>query len=243
MTLPRLFCRDIQDGDLTLDEAEAHHARTVLRLKAGDALTLLDGQGGDATAVIERITKRDVVVTAQSVRRNCFDAPRRVTLAVALPRRHRQSYLVEKCTELGAAAIWLIDVERQVSRPDTQVVERFSRRATEALKQCGRHWLPGIAGPMSMAQALAAQSNFDATILLHPSPDAIRLHQFLATRAPLSPQRVPQVLFLIGPEGGWSDADRQLALSAGASAVTMGPIILRTETAAVAACALATLGG
>jgi len=243
MTLPRLFCRDMQEGNLTLDEAEAHHARSVLRLKSGDAVTLLDGQGGEASAVIDRVTKRDVSIVAQPCHRHAFDVPRRVTIAVALPRRHRQSYLVEKCTELGAAAIWLVDVERQVTKPDMETAERFARRAAEALKQCGRHWLPSFTGPMSLNQALRDKADFDAVVLLHPGPAAPLLSDFLAEHAPANPERPPRILFLIGPEGGWSDADRLRAVELGANMVTLGSIVLRTETAAVAACALATLGG
>ena len=236
MTSRRLFCAELHPGQLLLDDAEAHHARTVLRLREGDAVLLLDGKGGTATARIERIARREVIVNASPAERHPFDAPRRVTVAVALPRRHRQSYLVEKCTELGAAGIWLIDVERQVSKADDETAGRFIRRAAEALKQCGRCWMPDVVGPLTLVQALQPRHKFDAIGILHPAANAMRMSDFLA-------QPAGRFLFLIGPEGGWSDADVQSATSSGATAITMGSIILRTETAAVAACALATLSG
>lgn len=235
MSSRRLFCPQLSVGPFALDDAEAHHARSVLRLKEGEPVILLDGKGGAAEARIDRITRREVFVNANASTQHPFDAPRHVTLAVALPRRHRQSYLVEKCTELGAAGIWLIDVERQVSKPDDETAGRFVRRAAEALKQCGRYWMPDIAGPMTLSEAIKSDGKFDAVGLLHPSAEARTMGDFLAEPA-------TRLLFLIGPEGGWSHDDVQTALNSGAAPVRLGEIILRTETAAVAACALATLG-
>lgn len=243
MSLRRLFCRGLHPGLLTLDTAEAHHARTVLRLRPGDQVTLLNGRGASAPARIEALTKREVVVVAEAVEHHPFDAPRRVTLAVAMPRRHRQSYLVEKCTELGVAEICLMEVERQVSRPDGETVERLACRAAEALKQCGRFWLPDVTGPMPLSEVANSRKETDALAILHSSGEHVRLDQFLSSRAPLRPDRPPTVLFFIGPEGGWSQADVHEAVAAGAIPVSLGPIVLRTETAAIAACALANLGG
>lgn len=234
MNVRRLFCSELYIGSVALADDEAHHARSVLRLKADDEVMLLDGRGGEADARVERIHRREVVVEIRSLRRHAWVPARRVTLGVALPRRHRQGYLVEKCTELGAWGIWIVDAERGVARPDRESAEHCRRRAMEALKQCGRFWLPEIAGPMSLTVALTRRMEFDAVGFLHPAEGANHLNRFLAD-AP------GDVLLLIGPEGGWSKEDVEEATESGAAPVGLGSIVLRTETAAVAACALATL--
>lgn len=208
----------------------------ALRAKVDDEVVLFDGAGGEAAGAITAIKRKNVTVRVGSVVRRPFELSRRITLAVAAVRAHRQGYLVEKCTELGAAALWPMITARSVSKPESGVVEKWSRRAIEAAKQSGRAWLPQVSPPRSFAEVVVQARAFDAGALADTGGLSSRLLDFVSS-TPMS----CSLLVLVGPEGGWTDAERQLAGAAGIPPVTLGPTVLRTETAAVAVCAAVAL--
>jgi len=236
MRRPRIHCPNLAENTATLSPEESRHVLDALRAKTGDEIILFDGVGGEAEGVVSRIARKTVTVRIGSVTRRPFDLSRRVTLAVAAVRVHRQGYLVEKCTELGVASLWPIITERSVARPESSLVEKWSRRAIEAAKQSGRAWTPQIAPPCSFNEAVARRGEFDACSLADTGASLPRFLEFIAaTPAPSS------VLVFVGPEGGWTDAERELAREADIVRTTLGPTVLRTETAAVAVCAAAVL--
>jgi len=175
-------------------------------------------------------------VEVSTVEERPFQLRRRLTLAVAAPKAHRQSYLIEKCTELGVVGIWPILSERSVSRPNAPVLEKWRRRAVEAAKQCEQSWVPNIELVQTFDRAVNRCGEFDAACLSHPDVSVGSFQKFLVDQLAGS-----GVLVFIGPEGGWTDHELHLARSAGVKPVTLGPHILRTETAAVAACAAVAL--
>ncbi len=238
MPLPRLFCPDLNPGSVTLPPEEARHAVTVLRAAVGDDMELFDGNGGQAGGVITHVGERGLVVEVRQVERRPFELLRRITLAVAMPKTHRQGYLVEKCTELGVAAIWPIITERSVTRPRPAALEKWSRRAVEAAKQSGRSWLPTFTNPQPFRETLARIGEFDAAGMTEVGFGLPLFASFLAARPDAS-----SLLVWVGPEGGWSDAERKQAVGAGAVLTGLGPNVLRTETAAVAVCAAAAMIG
>ena len=238
MRTVRFHVTRIERGRIALPPDEAHHARSVLRSRIGDRVELFDGRGAVGRGTICTIERHtvEVEVEVEHVEQIEYDLRHRIVLAVAVGKAHRQSYLVEKCTELGAAGIWAIRSERSVTKPGEFAAEKWAKRAIESCKQCGRAWAPEVDGPFRVEQALARRGDFAAMALADPIDRAIPFDGFLRTVSAGS-----SVLVWVGPEGGWTDAERSNLIANGATAVRLAPTILRTETAAVAACASAAM--
>jgi len=228
----RLFHPSLAKGRIVLSTEESQHATASLRLKQGREVLLFDGAGQEAIGVITRVDRRQLCVDVQRITRRPFELSCKITLAVAMSKTHRQGYLIEKCTELGVAAIWPVIAERSTSRPDKTAVAKWSRRAIEAAKQSKRSWVPKIEPPVAFLKCLERLAEFDASSLTHTDPSATPFVTFLEAHREKS-----TLLLWVGPEGGWSDAECERAIQAGAVATSLGPTILRTETAAVAVCA------
>ncbi|MFQ5591895.1 MAG: RsmE family RNA methyltransferase [Phycisphaerae bacterium] len=227
----RFFCRDIGESVAVLSVEESHYAVSVRRVRPGDEIQLFDGAGREATGIVECAARR-LEATITGVSERPFDLSCQLTLAVAMPKASRQGYLIEKCVELGVAALWPIVSDRSVVKPRAGAAARWTRRAIEAARQSERAWVPAIASPVAFREVFRRVSDFDRACLADLGASATSLVDTLAHEP-----RACSVLVCVGPEGGWSDAERRCALAAGASAVTLGPTVLRTETAAVAACA------
>ena len=231
MRIPRVFCPNLQAGPNVLDEDEAHHVVRVLRLDDGDRVCLFDGLGHEAHGRIDSITRAHVTVVADAMAPRPFDLRFRLTLAVAMTKAHRQSYLVEKCTELGVAALWPLLCERSVVQPADAAVDKWSRRAVEACKQSGRAWVPAVESPQPVDRAIARRGEF--AISLTAVPGATRgLHDAFR---PLDADT--RILIFVGPEGGWTPAELSAFSVSSIEGVALSPTVLRTETAAVAICA------
>ena len=229
----RLYCPDLALGSNVLSAAESRHAIGSRRVNPGEEVMLIDGAGREAVGLVARVGRR-LEVEVTDIQEHPFDVRRKLTLAVAMPKTHRQGYLIEKCTELGVSAVWPIVADRSVTKPRPGAVERWSRRAVEATKQSCRRWVPRIAAPMTIAESIARIGEFDAAGLTDVDPSGKPLPSFFSALPESS-----SVIVLVGPEGGWTDAERDQAIEAGAVKVKLGPTVLRTETAAAAVCALA----
>jgi 16S rRNA (uracil1498-N3)-methyltransferase len=203
--------------EFLLTGPEAHHLATVCRAKVGSVVTLFDGKGMSATGRVKEVAKRQVLVGIESIARS--PAPVDRTWGVAFPKGDRALVLVEKCVELGVARIVPLLTERTVTQPGDGKRGRFERAAMEACKQCGRDHLLRIDPPRRLSELLAEGTGW----LLDPSGETIALDGMVF------PSRVA-----IGPEGGWSDAERLDAESQGWKRVTMARWTLRVETAAIA---------
>jgi 16S rRNA (uracil1498-N3)-methyltransferase len=217
---------------LALDSTEAHHATDVLRLQTGDRLTVFNGQGDEATTEIVK-TGRDgielrIVSTAKSPRLRC-----EITLGQAVPKGKNMDLIIEKATELGAAAVQPLLSERTVVQVDAEDAARkalkWQRVAIEAAKQCGQNWVPAVTAPLTPKAFFQSPPRFDLMLIASLQPDAQPLKKILAEIS--TPIR--SVLVLVGPEGDFTPAELSLAKSHGARPITLGPIILRTETAAI----------
>lgn len=234
MQIIRLFSPVLAEGQLTLSPEESHHAAVALRLRSGQEVMLFDGAGREACGTIVSADRRGMRIKAGPVTQRPFEFCRRLTLAVAMPRTHRQGYLIEKCTELRVAAIWPVLAERSVAGRRSDWVERWSRRAVEAAKQSGRAWVPTIETPRRAPELLERCGGFHALALSHSCSSAGAFSAFLEARP-----EARSILVLVGPEGGWAPGEVAMFREAGAEPVTLGPSVLRTETAAVAVCAIA----
>lgn len=234
-------------GECVLPPDEAHHCANVLRLRPGDPLALFDGLGRVSDAVITRVERRSVAASVREVRTVPFDMSIRLTLLIAAGKAHRQGYLIEKCTELGAARIAPVLTRRSVTRPGEVAAEKWRRRAIEACKQCHRAWVPVIDEPRDLDTAVEfAIAAHDMCLVGHPGADESFRHaiegRFALTTSPAGKgTEPPTVAIVIGPEGGLADEELRALLDRGVAPIALSPSVLRTETAAVAACAAVAL--
>ncbi len=226
----RFFCEQpITTETVELSESEAHHVIHVMRAKVGDEVMLFDGTGVECAATIARIGRRDVELRVQSRSLVDRELPFDVVLAVALPRGDRQEWLVQKAVELGVTRLVPWHTQRSVARPKAKSLERLRRTVVEASKQCGRNRLMDIAEPCDYESVLP-QAEQRRSLLAHVGA-AVGPHSALNEL----PREISAsgIQFGIGPEGGFTDQEAELAAAAGWQLVDLGPRILRTETAAV----------
>ena len=220
-------------GRVTLTGSAAGHLTRVLRLRPKAALTLFNGRGGEYTASIERIARSEVTVTVGEHDPIERESPFPLTLAQGVSRGERMDLVVQKATELGAARLVPVLTERSVVRLDEEQSDRKSNHwraiAIAACEQCGRNRLPEVVLPTQLRELLRQPAGDSVRLLLSPSA---------TQRVEDVPRPARGVTVLIGPEGGLSDAEQEEALRAGFAAVNLGPRVLRTETAAIAALTL-----
>lgn len=221
---------------LALNPADAHHAK-VLRMKSGDPVELFDISGGRADGSIAENDAQGVTVRLERVASepSSAEAPALI-LATAWPKGKRAAVLVEKCAELGVGRIVPIQYERSVVEKDdeSEGVERLRRIAIEAAKQSGRTDVPRIE-PARTLDALLNECATTASVLLDPRADR-GLGEWFAAIAP--EKSAAGVLLIIGPEGGFSNAEIHHVDAAGVARARLAEHILRVETAALAACAV-----
>jgi 16S rRNA (uracil1498-N3)-methyltransferase len=217
---------------VTLGGSAAAHVRRVLRLEPGDALTLFNGDGQDYPSRIVGVGRGTVEAAVEGRVTARAESPLHVTLVQGVARAERMDLVVQKATELGVAAIVPVATARSVVRLDHDTRGRklahWRGIAIAACEQCGRARIPELAEPQPLATRLAAPAS-GLRILLAPDADLA-----LADAA----HGAQVVELLVGPEGGLEDGEREAALAAGYRACRLGPRVLRSETAAIAAIAV-----
>ena len=221
---------------LVLKGAEAHHCRDVLRLKRGDKVVLFNGLGREVTAEIASTDGSEVrfnrLHQAQTPLLRC-----QITLGQAIPKGKNMDLIVQKAVEIGAAEIAPILSDRTVVRLDKESAvskqAKWQTVAIEAAKQCGQNWLPRVHVPQSMAQFFEQPRRFDLQLIGSLQSDAVHLKKILAEYSAEHGDRPTSVLMLVGPEGDFTPAELSLARSHGCRPITLGPIVLRVETASI----------
>ena len=219
-----------------LTGAEAHHARTVLRLARGEKIVLFDGRGRELTAEITALDSRQIGL--RKLHESSTPPLRcQITLGQAIPKGKNMDLIVQKAVEIGAAAIVPIISDRTIVRldPDDAAAKqaKWQTIAIEAAKQCGQNWLPQVETPRSLAQFFSGRAPFELQLIGSLQSDALHLKKILAEYAAEHGDRPARVLMLIGPEGDFTPAELNLTRSHGCRPITLGPIILRVETAAI----------
>lgn len=225
---------------VTLRGDEAHHMVNVLRVRVGEGVVLLDGSGREARAELMSASRREAVLEILTVREVDREPSRRLTLACALPRTSRMDFLVEKCCELGVARLMPMVTKRGVVNPAARQenhLRRWKRTTIEAAKQSGRTRLMEVSAAVAYESAVGSAPAAAARMIASPGPEAAGLAQFYA-RLGLD----EEIFVLIGPEGGFTTDELDLAREAGFVPVSLGPRILRIETAALALAAFFLLG-
>lgn len=217
-----------------------HHLVRVKRLAEGDALRLVDGQGRARAATLAAIGKREAraILGGEST----SNEPRlEVALFVAPPKPERAAWLVEKATEVGVAAILFVETERAARAFTSAQLERLRRVAVAAVEQCGRATVPRVDDAGSLAISLDCEADAaTARIVLDASGTTPLTGAFLSASSSAASWTGPRRLALyVGPEGGWSEAERALFDARGAEVWSLGERALRVETAAVVAAGIA----
>lgn len=216
---------------LTLPEGAAVHMLRVLRLGVGDGCVLFNGDGRDFAATIVSADKRGAAVKVIAAANVHTESPLRIVLLQGIARGDKMDWILQKATELGVTAFVPVHSDRSEVKLDAA---RAGKRhthwvsvATAACEQCGRARVPGVGAPVALAVALAALGPGGLRLTLDPLA--------AASAATIDPVPCEDVIVAIGPEGGWSNRDRAALESSGFAGMRLGPRILRTETAGIAA--------
>ncbi len=232
--MPRFYCPPpLPSGALfELPADAAHHAFRVLRLRESDPVEIFDGLGNECHGtIVESSSKRVIVGEIAPVDEN-RESPLQVVLAQALTSSEKMDWIVQKATELGVAEIQPLNMERSVARLSAERaanrLEHWRQVAISACEQCGRNLLPQIHAPVDVMAWLQQMRSL-------PDESAAKLILLPRNAASLHAQSTPQgkVVLMIGPEGGFTEAESGTATNCGFSPIRLGARVLRTETAAV----------
>ena len=238
-----LFTPDALLADTcVLGKEEARHLQTVLRVKPGDTIQLFDGQGHTRTTTVTVVEKSSLTLAAVEPVVSHPKAPCAITLFVCISKGKHMDWTLEKAVELGVAHIVPVISDRTIVRVDADdreaKADRWMRIAEEAARQSGRAWLPDVLTPRSFKESLALVTQTTPTFVAALTPDAKPLRDFLlphpSSLQPATSSLLPppsQTGWFVGPEGDFTPDELQRLLDAGAIPVSLGPLVLRAETA------------
>jgi 16S rRNA (uracil1498-N3)-methyltransferase len=217
----------LSPGVVELDGPEAHHLATVCRVRPGDAVCLFNGDGREYPARVVEVSKRQVSLEVTAVETPIREVGFRLEVAAPLPKGDRAQVLVEKLTELGVTLFTPLQTARSVVHPREAKLDKLQRHVIEASKQCGRNVLMQV-GPLT-EWTMFCES---------PALPSLRLFAHPGGESAIRKPEREDVVYAVGPEGGFTHEEVARALAVGWRTVSLGPRILRVETAALA---LATL--
>jgi 16S rRNA (uracil1498-N3)-methyltransferase len=218
-------------SSVSVTGAEHRHLARVLRVRPGATITLFDGAGGEVDARVVRVGRSETLLALGEDRPAGPAVAAPITLLTAVPRGGRMDLLVQKTSELGVARIVPVLTARSVARPEAGKRPRWQKIAGEAARQCGRADVPAIDAPTPLQAALSLSELPARRIALYENEPGRSLRSLLGEPAPTA--------LLVGPEGGFTEGEVAAARAAGFVTVGLGPRILRVETAAIVAVALA----
>lgn len=228
----RFFIANLPEtGTAVLDGLEAHHLIHVLRGSPGDVVQLFDGAGLVASAQITSLHKRDAKLQILGSHRE-EPAPRQIVVATAVPKGDRFDWLIEKATELGVTRIIPLRTSRSVVDPRDSKLEKQRQAVIAACKQSGRNHLLELSPTTTWTDFANRELGSAASYIAHPGPTTL-------SGMPSLWNGKASIIFAIGPEGGFTEDEVELAVRLGATPISLGPRILRIETAVLALAAIA----
>ena len=219
-----------------LSGGEAHHALHVLRVRKGEEVTVLDGAGQEFLCTVQA-TERAQVQLKMLERKVHRALPCQVTLVQALPKGRIIEAIIQKATELGTWRIVPLLSERVVSDLDEKAAHdkqaKWQTVAVEAIKQCGSPWLPRVCAPITPADFLARSDRAELALLASLQPGSRHAREYFNAFAGKYQRAPKSIQIWIGPEGDFTGNEVENIEASGASPITLGPRVLRTETAAI----------
>jgi 16S rRNA (uracil1498-N3)-methyltransferase len=219
---------DVHDDSFVIRGDEFKHGVKVLRKTTGDELVAVDGRGNRYCGSISRIGEDTAEISIKKIERNAGEPNVTLTLAQALLKQQVFDVVVEKCTEIGVVCFQPVVSERTIVYGSQDRLDRWRKKALAAMKQCGRSMWPEVHAPISFAEAMK-KFRGDVAIISYASTNAKR---------PFSTEVVDKkrnIVLFIGPEGGFSDKEFDVAMANGMAAIDLGIRRLRSETAAIVA--------
>lgn len=239
---------DLNNGKITIVGDDVRHVGSVLRAVPGDVLNLSDGMGTDYDAVIEQIDKDSILTRITHARPNATEPPVEITLFQGIPKADKMDFIIQKCIELGVRRIVPVMTARSVvklnnARDIGNKTTRWRRIALEAAKQCDRGIVPLVEEPVRLEKALEMAENCSLKLIPYEEEKDGNLRKHLRQyKEKVSETGVKAgyggVGVFIGPEGGFDLTEVEMAMQSGFKSVTLGPRILRTETAGLAVIAI-----
>jgi 16S rRNA (uracil1498-N3)-methyltransferase len=235
----RFFVEGINrdDRSIVITGDEFYHLTRVLRLKRDATVTVFDGRGLELTGRVASVESERAVVEVTGLRENSSESPLEIILLQGMAKGGRMEIIIQKGTELGVSSIRPFLTERSVPRLGVQGIEkrlhRWRRVAVEAAKQCDRALLPAIEEPVTFDEAIVGHGDC-LKLIPWEMEKSTGLRMVLEQYWPEGPGKVAKVVVLIGPEGGLARESVEMACREGFQPVTLGPRVLRTETAAIA---------
>lgn len=225
-----------RESFLTLPEEEAHHALRVLRLRRGEAATVLDGAGTELDCDVVEAGRQAVRLVVKS-RRVAPPLPFQLTLLQAIPKGKLLNSIIQKATELGASRVVPLLTARVVTHLDEDKTDarrdHWQHVAIEAIKQCGAPWLPRVEAATTSAEFLARGEKFDLPLIASLQPRAKHPREHFDDFRKEHGRQPASLCVWVGPEGDFTPEEVAAVLAAGAKPITLGPLVLRSDTAAV----------
>jgi 16S rRNA (uracil1498-N3)-methyltransferase len=231
----------VREEQVEFTEDQRKQMRNVLRLRAGDVVAALDGSGREFVVKIGELSAGRAAGEILETRTPDTEAPVRLTVIQGLPKGERLDFILQKCTEIGAAEFVIMESARSVPRVASDKLparlQRWNAIVREAAEQSGRTRLPTVEGILSFDAAVERAKMCDAAFIAWEG----ERETTLLSRMPRI-RRAKSVAYLVGPEGGFTEAEIARAKTGGIAPVSLGPRVLRTETAAMVGAALITYG-
>lgn len=238
--MARFFVNEssVQGEIITITGPDVKHISRVLRLETGDQIGVSTGNGSEFDAQIREITSKAVICEIVAKKTESTESPIRVTLYQGLPKGEKMELIVQKSTELGVFRIVPVMCERTVVKLDQKKASdkrmRWQRVAEEAAKQSRRMIIPQVEEPVSFQAALGQMPAGTLVIMPWEEQKSGSIRQILKEKSGI----LDDIAIFIGPEGGFSQNEADLAVARGVHLVTLGPRIMRTETAGIVATAI-----
>lgn len=221
--------------EIILSSDESHHLVAVNRARPGDTVVAFDGRGSEWICELAS-DKKNAAVLKVRFRQKAKPLPYAITLGQALPKGPSMDAIVRKATEIGVARIVPLESERTQVHLDgdrsDKKIDKWQTAALEAAKQCGNPFLPEITPVQKAAAFMESARDYDLKLIASLQPGAVSLKKVLAAFQSAQGRPPKKVLWLIGPEGDFTPAEMSLSRSAGFEPITLGPLVLRCETAA-----------
>lgn len=232
--MPKFFVdkENINDHTILLQGENANHISNVLRSKIGDVITVGDGDGLDYTCEITQIDKKEVICSITDITSSNAEPNTKITLFQALPKSDKMELVIQKCIEIGVDKIVPVATKHcvvKLSGKEDKKLQRWNKIAEAAAKQCGRGKIPKVEHITSFKDAVICAKNSDSAIIPYEKEQHNSIKSFCRNFTGKS------IGVFIGPEGGFSEDEIELATENGIIPVTLGKRILRTETAGLVA--------